>query len=324
MRSIRRIVLLTMVSIILPTVGCKHTTHPPTIDPSLLVSTTQKKVVASFTRLRVSGNISVSLHTGGSQSYLILKGSRYDINALDICEKQGLLRLNMGLGYPHNGLIHVDVYTPKLTTFIYRGSGTITATNLRSPALDLDIKNNQNTSLEGPFNVHNMILSGSGSVTISRPQYPKTITHQPKVSIILKDRVHLRMTGFLRLFSVKAYADSMMSAYWVDSDDLQICAKDHAYIQLGGSVDRLDVNLTGQARFNGRYLRSKRVFAKTFGQSTAQINAVRQQHTLASDDSNIYYYHIPTNRTDFMAYQGSVLDRREWSLFMQEYDKYNK
>jgi len=319
--SIRRIVLLTCIVGLL---GCKHAPKPPpTIAPALLVYTTQQRTFAPFTRLRIDGSVDVTLHNA-SRASITIQGSKFDIDALKICEKDGFLRINMGLGYPHGGHIHIDVYTPKLTTFIYRGTGTIQANPLRTPTLDLDIKNNGKTTLKGAFYIRNVILRGNSDVFLEHPHYPKTLTNQPRVSIKMSQKSHLRMVGFIRLYKLTLLNDSVISAYWIDSDDLQVCAKDHAYVQLGGAVDRLEVNLTGEARFNGRYLRSKRVFAKTFGHSTAQINAVKQQHTLASDDSNIYYYNIPDAKADFMAYQGAVLDRREWGLFMQEFNKYNK
>ena len=87
----------------------------------------------------------------------------------------------------------------------------------------------------------------------------------------------------------------------------------------------MEVELWNHADFNGRYLRASRAFVKTHDNSVAKISAVRRQHTLASDASDIYFYNLPEMRTDFMAYDGAVLDMRDWNLLCeQEYTIYNK
>ena len=102
-------------------------------------------------------------------------------------------------------------------------------------------------------------------------------------------------------------------------------AKKAAKIQLAGIVNRLEVELWGAARFKGRYLRAQRSFVKTHDKSVAEISAVNHQSTLATDASDIYYYNIPDTRADFMAFNGSVLNMREWSLYeLQEFTRYNK
>ena len=104
--------------------------------------------------------------------------------------------------------------------------------------------------------------------------------------------------------------DGRLSLYWVKSRELTIRARGKSFIQLAGVVDKLDVELWGQAHFGGRYLRAMRSFVKTHNQSVAEISAVKRQHTLASDTSDIHFYNIPTMKADFMANNGAVLDMR--------------
>jgi hypothetical protein len=85
------------------------------------------------------------------------------------------------------------------------------------------------------------------------------------------------------------------------------------------------VELWGVAQFKGRYLRAQRSFVKTHDKSVAEISTVNHQSNLATDASDIYYYNIPNTRADFMAYNGSVLDMREWDRAdMQNFNRYNK
>ena len=81
----------------------------------------------------------------------------------------------------------------------------------------------------------------------------------------------------------------------------------------------------GSSQFKGRYLRAQRSFVKTHDQSVAEISAVNHQSNLATDASDIYYFNIPNTRADFMAFNGSVLDMREWSQYdTEEFTRYNK
>ena len=85
-------------------------------------------------------------------------------------------------------------------------------------------------------------------------------------------------------------------------------------------MDRLDVELWNTAHFNGRYLRAEHSFVKTHDRSLAEISVIRNQHTLASGKSNIYFYELPLTRADFMAFDGSVLDLREWENYYTPYN----
>jgi hypothetical protein len=96
-------------------------------------------------------------------------------------------------------------------------------------------------------------------------------------------------------------------------------------VTTAGAVDVLDAELWDESRFNGRYLRGQRVFVKTHQRSVAEIAAVKRQHSLASDTSDIRFYNLSTMRADFMAFDGAVLDMRDLGLpYTQEYNPYNK
>ena len=119
--------------------------------------------------------------------------------------------------------------------------------------------------------------------------------------------------------------DGWLSMYWIKSKMLIVRGRGAAFIQLAGVADRLDVELWGKAQFHGRYLRANNAFVKTHNQSLAEIAAVNKQHTLASDNSDIHFFNIPSMKTDFMAFNGAVLDMRDWNMpLMQEYNQYNK
>ena len=64
---------------------------------------------------------------------------------------------------------------------------------------------------------------------------------------------------------------------------------------------------------------------KTHDKSIAAIASLDRQHTLANDQSDIYFYAIPQMKTDLMDCNGSVLDMRAWNAYsLRKYDNYNK
>ena len=119
--------------------------------------------------------------------------------------------------------------------------------------------------------------------------------------------------------------EAQLSLNWVSTPALILRAKDKAFVQLAGVTHKLDAVMCDQSRFQGRYLRAKHAYVKTFGTSVAEISALKVQHTLASDGSDIRFYALPVMKTDFMAFNGSVLDMRDWDdPYIKSYHPYNK
>ncbi len=134
-----------------------------------------------------------------------------------------------------------------------------------------------------------------------------------------------QLNGQMNVHQLTINGNGIFSLYWIKSHNLIIREFGNATVLLAGIADQLDVELWQNSRFNGRYLRAKQVFVKTHDHAIAGVNAMSAQHTLASDASDIYFYNLPNTRADFMAYNGSVLDMRDWQLFNnQEYTQYNK
>jgi len=297
-------------------VGCAPRSAPP-IAPPVIYSAVQHRVMPPFTRIKVDGPISVALHTGDARPQVILHGDPRDLAAVTTMVVNSMLQINIGKGYPKFGGIHAEIRGKYLNAFIYHGVGTITGNNLRSSLLDLSIANEGKTTLQGQMVLRSLEVSGNGYTQIS------TIS-SPGLRVRLIGAPRVKLAGVVNLTSLDMDS-GWLSMYWVKSKLLTIRGKGAALIQLAGVVDKLDVELCDKARFNGRYLRSNITFVKTFDQSLAEITTIDKQHTLASGNSDIHFYKIPKMKTDFMAFNGAVLDMRDLrSPFVQEYNRYNK
>src|SRR5690606_38096143 len=93
------------------------------------------------------------------------------------------------------------------------------------------------------------------------------------LQVSLQGNPKVQLTGMASLAKLNIDGGGWLSLYWVKSDTLTINAKKTAKIQLAGIVNRLNVELWGNAQFKGRYLRAQRSFVKTHNKSTAEISA---------------------------------------------------
>lgn len=293
----------------------KRTVAQPSVPAKII---TQKRNVPAFTRVKVIGNIDVNLHTGYQRPHVVLHGDARDLALLKVTVSDSQLRLSLDKTYPHYGRVRVDINSRYLNVFEYHGVGIIRGKGLNSRLLDLIIENQGPTTLQGQLGVHYLYITGNGYSQIQGIQ-------SPDLKIKLAGQAKVKLVGVVHLTHLNMKGDSWLSFYWVKSDFLSIRGYDKSFIQLAGAVDKLDVELWNQSRFNGRYLRAQRSFVKTHHESVAEISAVKRQHTLATDISDIRFFNIPNMKTDFMAFGGAVLDMRDLaSPYVQEYSQYNK
>lgn len=282
-------------------------------------STTQYRQLSSFSRVEVQGQINVTLHTGYRKPQIVLRGDPRDLEQIKAVVSYNTLILTSGRGYPQHGAIHVDIQTQYLTAFSYKGGGLVDGSQLRTSSLDLYLENTGTTKLGGSIGLQKLVVVGKDNLTeisgINTRNLQLYLTGSPR----------LQLSGVINLSNIMIKGKAKLSMYWVKSDVLTIRAKDHAELHLAGAVNKLDVELWDYALFKGRFLRAQRSFVKTHGHSTAEISSVNHQSTLATDASDIYYYNLPNTREDFMAFDGSVLDMREWDrINLRDFDRYNK
>lgn len=313
MRTIALILLAFTVS------GCGRVRPPDTtaIDRNApLPAVKQTHPMKALSQINVRGGIDVSLHTGYSHPELILTGDPRDLAQVSIIQGSTVF-ISVGKGAPRFGPIKAVINSQRLHSFTYEGAGNITGSRLHTGSLDLAIKNAGRTMLGGNIYLERLRVAGPGFTQIdgvSSQSLRLIMTGSPKV----------KLSGIFNLSNLDLRGDGWVGMYWIKSGNLRITARGKSFIQLGGVAQRMDVELWDKARFNGRYLRAARAFVKTHDRSVAEISSLDRQHTLATDASDIYFYNIPRMKTDFMAYDGSVLDMREWYAYAQEYDNYNK
>jgi hypothetical protein len=280
---------------------------------------TEHRRFSSLSRVEVQGQINVTLHTGYRKPQIVLRGDSRDLAQVKTVVSVNGLLLSLGRGYPQYGQIHVDIQARELNSFTYKGGGLVDGSQLYTRFLDLYLENRGVTKLGGTIGLRRLEVVGKDNFT----EISGINSQNLQLYFVGSPRVQL--SGVANISNVVINGSVSLSFYWIKSDFLTIRAKNKANIHLAGAVNRLDVELWGNARFMGRFLRAQRSFVKTHGHSVAEISSWNHQSTLATDASDIYYYTLPNTREDFMAYNGSVLDMREWNrMNIRDFDRYNK
>lgn len=298
--------------------GCvKHHRTVVIVHHKPLASATQAKAMPSFNRVDVRGQINVDVHTGYKKPEIVLHGDPRDLAQVQLFVRNNQLNMSLGKGYPRFGSVSAVIKTRQLNYLKYVGSGRLRGEHLVSNNLTLYINNSGRTTLGGQLEIYSLDALGTGTTQI-------TGVNSRVMAVRLGEHARVQLAGKVNLSNINLDGNGWFALYWVKSDWLKIRAKGRSTLLLAGVANKLDVELWDRACFKGRYLRAKSTFVKTHGNSTAQVSSVEKQHSLATDNSNIYYYNIPDSRADFMAYNGSVLDMREWSQYaLRDYDRYN-
>lgn len=311
---------LLLIGFMLLTIGCRHSSEVSNV-PSREISQQGKQQVlrlADFTRVKVSGVMNVSLHTGYKQPKVVLRGDSRDLASIAVGVRNGQLFVAMGANQPNFGPVQVEIDSRYLNSFEYRGRGIITGSKLHTGLFDLVLENQGKTTLGGQIGLRKLEVKGNGPTEISG-------INSPYMVLNISGKSSIKLSGIANVSTLNVTKEGRLSLYWVKSRDLTIRGRGKSFIQLAGVVDKLNVELWDSARFNGRYLRAMRAFVKTYDLSVAEISAVKRQHTLASNKSDIHFYNIPAMKADFMADAGATLDMRDLRApFLQEYDQYNK
>lgn len=260
--------------------------------------------VAPFNQVEVHGLINVNLHTGYKKPSVTLHGNSLDLAQVKTRVIGGKLYIDLSKGYPDHGPVTVDIKGNYLNALTYKGTGLVKGQHLRSSSIKLCLDNDGRTILGGQLGVHTLEIAGTGYTEISG-------ISSRSMQITTKGKPNIRLNGKAGLTSLNVDGNGNLGFYWTNSPYLKVRAHGCTSINLAGITHRLDVELWGCSKFKGRFLRAESSFVKTHDNALAEITSLNKQHSLASDASDIYYYHVPNMQTDFMAYDGAVLDMRE-------------
>lgn len=280
--------------------------------------------VPAFTRVSIKGPFNVQIHTNKRQKPgLKVRGDVIDLTHIKTHVKKGVLYVTVK-SYQHRerlggpklrmGSADLTLNIPMLRGFTYKGNGTITANKIHANPLDISIENNKNSTWHGSIGLRYLTLIGKGETKI-------TGIYSRNLHVKLIDSPHVILRGEANLRRLTTQGDGWLNMYWVKGRDVVIRSIGSTRISLAGSVERLDACFSGKTHFDGQYLRAKETFVKTNDEAVAKITTIRDQHTFANNVSDIYYYNLPTRRTNLMNRDAAILDMRPDELKLVQPDK---
>ena len=312
----RRFFSLILLSFLLS--ACVQHSPPQAIENLPSVKIKQTKKVASFNQVEIQGQISATLHTGYKKPHVILSGDTRDLAAINTIVTDDTLYLILGKGYPKFGPVHADIRGHFLNRVVAKEATQIIGKHLHTSILDLYLEHTGNVTLDGTIGLRVLDIKGNNIIQIRG-------IRSHNLQLNLQENPKVQLSGIARLTHLNIDGNAWLRFPQVKTDNLIIRTKQSPTIQLAGTVNKLDAEFGGYTRFKGRYLRAQRSFVKTYDHAVAEISVAKHQSNLASGSSDIYYYNLPDTRADFMAYDGSVLDIREWNQKdLKDFDRYNK
>lgn len=261
----------------------------------------------TFHTILARGDISVTLHQTSGPTYAMARGDDVDLAELEFKVENDWLKINLGKGYPKCAAVYIDVWVNNLHRILQRDQAKIIAHNLSSDDLEISMLGTTPMTVDGQIRLSGLRMGGKSHLEIAGV-YTKFLT------LKLQDDAYVKLSGTIGISEMTVSDNAWVSMYWVNTNRLELNYGGNAFVQMAGHVNVLDLELFDNAKFAGRFLRADRLFVKTHGFSVAQVAAVRSQHTLAMDRSNIDYFNIPLMKTDFMIQNAAVLDLREWTM----------
>jgi hypothetical protein len=262
---------------------------------------TENRHLADFSNVSIHGEINTVLKRIRRGSGLTIKGDTRDLEHVKTVVKNDRLYIVVEKTYPKHGALFATVSNVQLNSLQFQGVGSISGKNLRTSNMDIVLKSEGSLKLSGKIGLRKFVSIGKNKVNI------KGITSR-YLEVAMNGKPDIRLEGFANLREVQFAGEGDLSLLWVNSPDLLVTGNGKAKVHLAGVVRELTLNLYGHAEMDGQYLRVKKAYVKTYGESLARLQPIKVLNALASDKSNIYYYNSPEFKAGYMAENGAVLN----------------
>ncbi len=187
-----------------------------------------------------------------------------------------------------------------VTNISHFGSGCIVLIGADTPCLIVKIIGNGNLNISGRVGLQTLNQTGNGYVNIIG-------LDSNSLNIGASGAGKISLAGYAKVKNVVAVDSSQIYLYWVLTDDLHIIGRNNARIALAGCAENLDINLSDNAQFLGKYLHANQVYVRTADASHANVSAARRIYAAASGNSGIYFYGSPTIISRYVSGQSAIV-----------------
>lgn len=289
--------------------GCsavhRKTVASPSPAPVLAnTPTVQCYNVHSFDNVVINGDMDVVLTSQNPGYSVTATGMPAQLSTISVNNVQNTLYISQrGFNFSNPTMTpQVVINLPDLHQLQYKGAGHLTANNLRSTSLSVNLHNRNAVDIEGKQIVLQQITqSGAGPVTISGISSDALFINSNGGSPLeLKGMVNLRALNF--------NGNGSLHVYWINSPYLRVRSSGSNHLLLAGITPMLDAVVSGKSYLDAKYLHAKQAFVNTAEQARADVWVSHSLNALAGGNSNIYYYHPAEIQGAYMHSTGSVID----------------
>ena len=297
-----------IIGLLIPLMGCNSLAflQGKTNQPMIPIKIeTLFHTPGDFARIDVRGELILNIHTGARSAWFSMHGDSRDLRNIEwkVKPKSKTLRIRLDGRFPKHGPVTIDIGARQLDAILYHGNGGVTGRRLYSKQLDVEINNSKNTVtlLEGRMNLRHVSLSGDGKIQLNGGG-------NNSMDLTIRGKVHAKITGTTTPKKIDMAGSSYLNLPQVRAKNMQLTMTRDSNAQMAGTAQWALIKMDGNAHFNGRSLRITEAFVRTDDYAMALIYVTSTQHALASGQSNIYYYNVPTYQNDFMAKNGTILN----------------
>lgn len=232
--------------------------------------------------------------------------NQYPISLSDIAEVSGnTLILHPPHGNTYPDVIALTVFAPQIHRIAAYGPIQITAKQLQTAYLDVDLMDTASLSLSGKqIPLRMLTMRGQTSIRASGINADAT-------SLFLQDDSHAVLLGRIGLEQLVMTGNSRLKAYWVDGKNTRIELHHKAAAFLAGKTDAIDANLFDKSYLDGKFLRAFTGYIATNQRARADVSVQDTLNSQSHDESDIYYYRRPRQNNEYLSSHGAILDMSE-------------
>jgi hypothetical protein len=173
-----------------------------------------------------------------------------------------------------------------LRELIQGSQATISVIGAYSPELDVKVLNSGTVNISGRVGVRHIVKQSTGNLNIIGAD-------SDGLDILSAGSGMTTINGFVNLRHIVAKDSSRVYIYWVNSNGVYIKLNGNSRIGLAGNARNMDVEVAGNARFEGKYFRADTVYVTARDYSHANVMPRQKLFANAMDNSSIYFFGSP-------------------------------
>ena len=121
----------------------------------------------AFNKIKTIGLLHLVVKTKQPNYGVHLRGAAPDLEHITAIVADDVLNIKIDKGYPKHGPIYAEVHTKYINAITTKGAKTVTARNVYSELLDLNLQTQGDININGKLGIRKLYVDTQGRVKIS-------------------------------------------------------------------------------------------------------------------------------------------------------------